>query len=155
MWTTNLTSASKSSTFGRVNQTIASTVLRSLFLTKSRKETSLAWIINLTSVTAVAQCANKYKITHSPLRSITAFHCFADMHTIRQTHKKGKSVQISPCQGSYFVTISTVPPVEIAKTASLLQVTPSFKKLSQYDVWPFSSIKTTSLSVKCRFLTCL
>ena len=60
--------------FGRVNQTIGATALRSLFLTKSRKETPLTWIINLTSVTAVAQCENKYKITHSPLRSITTFH---------------------------------------------------------------------------------
>ena len=96
MWTTNLTSASKSSTFGRVNRAIGSTALRSLFLTKSRKETSLVWIINLNSVTAVGQCAKKYKITHSPLRSITVFHCFADMYTIRrQKHNKGKSVQVS------------------------------------------------------------
>ena len=42
------------------------------------KATSLASIVNLTNVTAVVQCANKYKITHSPLRSITAFHYFVD-----------------------------------------------------------------------------
>ena len=39
-----------------------------------------------------------------------------------------------------FLLISTIRSVEIAKAASLLQVTPSFKQLSQYDVWPFSSI---------------
>ena len=82
------------------NHPIGSTALRSLFLTKSRKETFLAWIINLTSVTAVAQCANKYKITHSPTMSITAFHCFADMHTIRQTHNKGKSVRVVMCHSA-------------------------------------------------------
>ena len=66
--------------FGRVNRTICSTVLRYLFLTKPRKETHLAWIVNLTSVTAVVQCANRVQDYSFPiaLRSITAIHCFAD-----------------------------------------------------------------------------
>ena len=41
--------------------------------------------------------ANKYKVTHSPLRSITALHCFADMHN-GQKHNKGKSVQVVMCR---------------------------------------------------------
>ena len=78
----------QSGTFGRVNRIYHRLYCPSVLVSnKVKKETSLNWIINLTSVTAVAQCANKYMITHSPLRLITAFHCFADMHTIRQRHE--------------------------------------------------------------------
>ena len=150
MWTTNVTLASKSSAF------------RSLFLTKSRKQTSPAWIINLTSVTAVAQCATKYKITHSPLRSITTFRCFADMHTIWQRHNKGKSVQVEcailrhgnkSVHKRFFVTISTVQSVEIAKTASLLQLhrlSSSYHNMTCGLSLQLRRLRWTLL--KCRFL---
>ena len=63
-----------------------------------------------------------------------------------------ESTLIKSVHERFCVAISTAPSVEIAKTSSLLQVTQSFKQLSQCDVWPFSSIKTTLLSVKWRFL---
>ena len=146
VWTTN--QASKSSTFGRVNRTIGSTALRSLFLTKSTKKSSC--------FTAVAQCVNKYKITHSPLRSKTAFHCFAE--TQQGQVSSGGNMSFSSVEWSQFIRAFLLqsPRSRLLKLQRL-QICCRLHRLSSsyHNITcglPLQFIKTTSLSLKCRLL---
>ena len=124
----SLTSASKSSTCGRVNRTIDSTAIRFFFLTQSRERNfPLSLDLKLPSLHAVAQCKNKYNIIQFP----TALRPISQL--VKQYFISGGIVLFSAIKSSSMraFLLQSSQPVEYTKTASLLQVTHSFKQSSQ------------------------
>ena len=139
----SLTSASKSSTCGRVNRTIDSTAIRFFFLLHSQgKETSrLAWILNCRHCMLSRSVRISTILFSSPLRPISQLvqQYFIVLPTCTTACRdatrasSGGIVLFSAIKSSSMraFLLQSSQPVEYAKTASLLQVTHSFKQSSQ------------------------